>query len=220
MRTRTSLTALFIPLLICAQVRQGPRIGLAIATQTAGQFLQWQGLPKFGPIIGYSWEIPYTHQVGILIEPTIMSKGSWTQNAPLRINTFITQRYLEMPVLLKLDLDTARIGYFLTGGVIPAYWISGRYKVVQDGNVVTDFMYNLNQPNVRRMQWSLAIGLGNAGERWSWELRGQSSVTPFDRVIRAQNLVFGIHLTYRLLNYEERKARRAKRSGEEEENTP
>ncbi len=216
MRPRLSLAALFLPLLLSAQVRQGPRIGLAIATQTAGQFLQWQGLPKFGPILGYSWEIPYTHQVGILLEPTIMSKGSWTQNAPLKVNTFITQRYLELPVLLKLDLDTAHNGYFLTGGIIPAYWISGRYRVVQDGTEVQDFRYNLNQPNVRRMQWSLAVGLGNAGERWSWEIRAQSSVTPFDRVVRSQNLVFGIHFTYRLLNYDERKARRAERKGADE----
>jgi hypothetical protein len=212
MRTRTSLLAFLLPLLISAQVRQGPRIGLAIATQTAGQFLQWQGLPKLGPIIGYSWEIPYTHQVGILLEPMLMSKGSWTQNAPLKVNTFITLRYLEMPLMLKLDLDTARNGYFLTGGVVPGYWISGRYRVFQNGNEVQDFRYNLNQPNVRRMQWSIGVGLGRAGDRWSWELRGQSSVTPFDRVVKQQNLVFSLQFTYRLLNYEERKARRAARS--------
>ena len=219
MRRQSLLITLLAPLILSAQVRQGPRFGLAVATQTAGQFLQWQGLPKLGPILGWSWEIPYTHQVGILIEPMIMSKGSWIQNAPLKTNTFTTLRYLELPMMLKLDLDTARNGTFLTGGIIYGYWIYGRTRVTQSGTELSDVTYNLSQPNVRRSQWSVAVGLGRAAERWSWELRAQTSVTPFDRFIRSQNLVFGLHFTYRLLTYEERKAKRDAKKELEEEST-
>jgi len=198
-------------------VRQGPRFGLAVATQTSGQFLSWNGLPKLGPILGYSWDLPYTQQVGILIEPMVMSKGSWTQNAQQKLNTFITLRYLELPVLLKLDMDQAENGYFLTGGPIYGYWIHGRTRQTLNGQETLDVTYNLNQPNVRRSQWSVAVGLGRASDRWSWELRAQTSVTPFDRLQRVQNLVFGLHFTHRLLNYEERKARReARREAQEE----
>lgn len=219
MRSTVLKSALLLSITLTAQVRQGPRFGLAIATQTAGQFLQWQGLPKLGPILGWSWEIPYTHQIGILVEPNIMSKGSWIQNAPQQTNTFTTLRYLELPVMLKLDLDTAKNGTFLTGGIIYGYWIYGRTRVTQYGQETSNVTYNLSQPNVRRSQWSVAVGLGRAGKRWSWELRAQTSVTPFDRFIRSQNLVFGLHFTYRLLNYEERKAKRDAQKEKEEEST-
>lgn len=211
------LSALVCSALVCAQtVRQGPRFGLAVATQTSGQLLSWNGLPKLGPILGYSWELPYTSQVGILLEPMIMSKGSWTQNAQQQLNTFITLRYLELPALLKLDLDTAKNGYFLTGGVIYGYWVYGRTRQTLNGEETLDVTYDLNQPNVRRSQWSVAVGLGRASDRWSWELRAQTSVTPFDRLQRVQNLVFGLQFTHRLLNYEERKARREARRDAEE----
>lgn len=217
MRLRPLLPALLLPLVIQAQVRQGPRIGLAVATQTAGQFLQWQGLPKFGPIIGWSWQIPFTEQTDILLEPMIMSKGSWIQNAPLRSNTFTTMRYLELPLMLKLKLNSDH-GTYLSGGLIGGYWISGRIRSTQDGQEISDIRFNLNQPNVRRFQTSVALGLGRQGKKWGWEFRAQNSVTPFDRFIRSQNLVFGLHFTYLLPSYEERKAKRdAKKEKEEED---
>jgi len=219
MRPRSLLFTLIIPVIVSAQVRQGPRLGLAVATQTAGQFLQWQGLPKLGPIVGWSWEVPYTHQVGILIEPLIMSKGSWVRNAQLNSNTFTTLRYLELPVLLKLDVDTAKGGTYLSGGIVYGYWIHGRTRVTQSGQEISDITYDLSQPNVRRSQWSVALGLGRCGERWGWELRAQTSVTPFDRLIRSQNLVFGLHFTYRLPTYEERKVRRDAKKGVKQEET-
>lgn len=185
-----------VPAALCAQMRHGPRLGLAIATQTAGQFLQWQGLPKFGPIVGWSFDIPYTHQIGFRLEPMVMSKGSWTRNAQLNTNSFVTLRYLELPVLLRLDLDTARGGFFMTGGAVYGYWLSGRLRTTVNGEETQNIKYDLAQPNVNRSQWSIAVGLGQQGKKWSWELRGQSSITPFDKLIRSQNLVFGLHVTY------------------------
>jgi hypothetical protein len=219
MRTRSLLFATLLPSLLLAQVRQGPRFGLAVATVNANQFLQWQGLPKLGPIAGWSWDIPYTHQLSFLVEPMFMSKGSWIQNAPLKSNTFTTLRYLELPVMLKLDVDTAKGGTYLSGGIIYGYWLSGHVRVTQDGEEISDVKFDLSQPNVRRGQWSLALGLGRSGERWGWELRVQNSVTPFDPVQRTQNLVFGLHFTYKLPTYEERKAKRDAKAEKEEEST-
>ncbi len=218
MRARTLLITAVLPALAFAQVRQGPRLGLAVATQTAGQFLQWQGLPKFGPIVGWSWDIPYTHQLHVLVEPMLMSKGSWIQTPLFQQQSYTTLSYLELPVLAKLDVDATEHGTFLTGGVIYGYWIAGRFRQTQNGVEIIDQKFNLSGVNVRRSQWSVAVGLGRGNNRWAWEFRAQTSVTPFDRLIRSQNLVFGLHFTYRLPTYEERKAKRdAKEAAEEDE---
>ena len=217
MRARVFLGAMLLPCLLLAQVRQGPRLGLAVATQTAGQFLQWQGLPKLGPIAGWSWDIPYTHQLHILVEPMLMSKGSWIQTPLQQIQSYTTLSYLELPVLAKLDVDAAQDGTYLSGGVIYGYLISHRFRQTQNGAEVFDQKFDLSNPNIPRAQWSAALGLGRSSNRWAWELRAQTSVTPFDRLIRSQNLVFGLHFTYRLPTYEERKAKRdAKEAAEEE----
>lgn len=218
MRACTLLFTALLPALAFAQVRQGPRLGLAVATQTAGQFLQWQGLPKFGPIVGWSWDIPYTHQLHLLVEPMVMSKGSWIQTPALQLQSYTTLRYLELPVLAKVDVDGSEHGTFLTGGVIYGYWIAGRFRQTQNGIEIIDQKFNLSGTNVRRSQWSVGVGLGRGNNRWAWEFRAQTSVTPFDRLIRAQNLVFGLHFTYRLPTYEERKAKRdAKQEAEGED---
>lgn len=181
-----------------AQLRHGPRLGLALATQTAGQFLQWSGLPKIGPIVGWSFDIPLRGQIGMRVEPMLMSKGSWARDAVTNTNTFTTLRYLELPLLLRLDMQPAEDGLFLTGGPIYGYWLNGRYRTVVDGQETVDLTYDLSQSGVQRTQWSMALGLGGQGKNWSWEVRGQSSVSPFDRLQKGQNVVFGIHLTYRL----------------------
>lgn len=198
MKHRTLLFSLLLPAALHAQVRMGPRVGLALATQTAGQLLQWQGLPKLGPIVGWNFLFPWTDHVGIAVEPTWISEGSWTRNAQLNTNTFVTFHYLELPVLLHLDLDTIPDGLFLNGGLSYGYWLDGRYRTTQDGQEVQNVTYDLSQPNVRRSQWCVALGMGTQGPRWGFEVRVQQSITPFDKIVRSQNLVFGLNLSYRL----------------------
>lgn len=197
MRKLLLLTAA-LPSLLIAQVRTGPIAGISIATVNAGQFLQWTGLPKIGPVLGWKFKMPITSHVGFDLEPMYMSKGSWTRNATTNTNSFVTLRYLELPALIELDLDTVPDGLFLTGGLIYGYWLSGHFRTTQDGKDLVNFDYDLSGPNVRRSQWSVAVGLGRQGERWSWELRGQSSVTPFDALQRTHNLVFSLLVGYRL----------------------
>jgi len=137
----------------------------------------------------------------------------------LQLQSYTTLSYLELPVLAKLDVDAAENGTFLTGGVIYGYWIAGRFRQTQNGVEIIDQKFNLSGVNVRRSQWSVAVGLGRGNNRWAWEFRAQTSVTPFDRLIRSQNLVFGLHFSYRLPTYEERKAKRDAKEAAEEEKT-
>ncbi len=195
---RLLFLAVSFPTLLFAQVRMGPIGGVSLATVNSGQFLAWSGLPKIGPVLGWKFRLPITTHVGLDLEPMFMSKGSWTRNAPTNTNTFVTLRYLELPALIELDLDTIPDGLYLTGGLVYGYWLSGNVRTTQDGSEITNYSYDLSGPNVRRSQWSVAVGLGKQGSKWSWEVRGQSSVTPFDPLLRSHNLVFSLLVGYRL----------------------
>lgn len=194
---RRLLPILFLlPLLSTAQTtRTGPRVGVGLATISAGQLLQWNGLPKVGPIIGWSFEVPWTRQASWLIEPMYMSKGSLTQNAQLNTWTSVRLGYLELPLAIKLSLDTLPGGTFLTGALIGGYWINGRQKVKQNGVVLTDLSYGL-QGLKNRQQASVAIGFGWDKRNSAFEIRAQQSITPFSTLTRGQNLVVGLHYTY------------------------
>lgn len=192
------LALLFFPILLQAQhVRSGPRLGLAMATISAGPILQWNGLPKLGPIAGWSFEVPWTKQASWLIEPMYMSKGSLTQNAQMKTWTSVRYGYLELPLAIKLSLDTMPGGSFLTGALIGGYWINGRQKVKQDGTVLSDVSYTLSGIR-KREQASVAIGFGWDKRNSSFEIRAQQSISPMSTVIRGQNLVIGLHYTYYL----------------------
>ncbi len=212
MRRSLLLLLGFVPFLVSAQqTRSGPRLGLSMATISAGQ-LDWNGLPKFGPIAGWAWDIPWTRQASFLIEPMYMSKGSLTQNATTDTWTRVRLGYLEMPVALKFSMDTLPGGIFLSGGLIPGYWINGRQVVRQNGDVTYDQKYDL-QGATQRWQVSYAVGLGWDKDRTSFEVRLQSSMTPFSPVVQGQNLVVGLHFTY----YLPKKIAPKKKTTEEEE---
>ncbi len=207
------LLLLLLPISVVAQqTRSGPRAGLALATISGGQLLQWNGLPKVGPIAGWAWDIPWTRQASFLIEPMYMSKGSLTQNAQQNTWTKVRLGYLELPIAIKLSLDTVPGGIFLTGGVIGGYWINGRQVVKQNGNVTYDQKYDLSY-TTKRQQVSVAVGLGWDKKNTAFEVRAQTSVTPFSTVIRGQNLVVGLHFTY----YIPKKSNKPKKTSEEDE---
>ncbi|HQW04260.1 MAG TPA: porin family protein [Flavobacteriales bacterium] len=196
---------LFLPLLSHAQsARSGPRAGVGLATISAGQFLEWNGLPKVGPIAGWSFEVPWTEQASFLIEPMYMTKGSLIQNPTLRSWTSTRLGYLELPVLIKFSLQSDLGGIFLTGGAIGGYWINGRFKVKQDGSVLTDQKYTVTGSS-NRTQVSVTAGMGWDIGTSSFEVRIQQSITPFSPVIRGQNLVVGLHYTYYLPKKKEKK---------------
>lgn len=193
---RLLLPFLFVPILLHAQTtRSGPRLGVGLATISAGALLQWNGPPKVGPLGGWAWEIPWTRQASWLIEPMYITKGSLTQNPQLNAWTSVRLGYLELPVAIKFSLDTMPGGVFLTGSLIGGYWINGRYKVTQNGSTLMDNKYELDGAR-NRQQVSVGIGLGWDKRAHAFEVRAQQSITPFSTVIRGQNVVVGLHYTY------------------------
>lgn len=213
MRRSLILSLLFVPILVHAQSgRNGPRAGVGLATISAGQLLQWNGLPKVGPIAGWSFEIPWTEQASFLLEPMYMTKGSLVQNPQLRTWTSNRLGYLELPLMAKFSLQKDPGGVFLSGGIIGGYWLNGRYKVTQDGNVMIDQKYTVSGSR-NRMQVSAAVGMGWDLGTSSFEVRVQQSITPFSPVIRGQNLVVGLHYTY----YIPKKGQKTKKAKDEED---
>lgn len=194
---RFLLLLLFAPLLLRAQnvPRSGPRLGVGMATITAGGLLNWNGLPKVGPLGGWAWEIPWTEQASWLIEPMYITKGSLTQNAQLKTWTSVRLGYIEVPVAVKFSLRPDPGGIFLTGALMGGYWINGRQVIRQDGRVLSDQKYNLTYTE-RRFQASVGVGLGWDMGTSAFEVRVQQSISPFSTVVRGQNMVAGLHYTY------------------------
>ena len=196
MRTALLLSILF-PFTLTAQVRTGPRAGLSLATVSAGGLFNWTGLPKVGPILGWSLEVPWTAQASFLVEPMYMSKGSLTQNRQQRTFTSVRLGYLELPVMFKVSTDPQPDGFFLTAGAMLGWWMNGRTVTRQDGKVTLESSFTL-QGTTNRSQASVGVGFGWDRPRSRFEVRYQTSVTPFSTVLRGQNLVAGLHYTYLL----------------------
>lgn len=178
-----------------AQTWHGPRLGIGMATVNAGQFLAWTGLPKFGPIGGYSFDFKMNGQVSLMVEPMYVAKGSLVQAAQFRQTTRTTLHYVELPFVLKVSVNKNPQGLFLGGGLVPGYLLSGREQVTQDGQELID--RGIDTENIRRTQFSICLGLGFEKGPFELEVRGTNSITPFDTVVRRQNLVIGLHATFR-----------------------
>lgn len=180
-----------------AQVpRNGPKLGFGIATQTAGQFLAWSGLPKPGPIAGWSFEAPLTNQTSLLIEPMYIGKGSVTVNSVYKTRYSIALNYLEIPLLLKVSTNPDPQGLYLSGGLMYGYLLNTKYKEYDHGTLVTNTSYALTN-TTNRGQWSAAVGLGQEFGNWLVEIRGQSSLNTFDRLVRSHNVVYSVQLAWR-----------------------
>lgn len=205
---RANLIALLLlPLTVAAQEsRNGPKIGLGISTQTAGQFLAWSGLPKVGPIMGWSFEAPVTSQVSLLIEPMYITKGSLTVNSQYKTRTSITLNYLEMPILVKVSTNPDPQGLFISGGLMYGYYLGGRVKNFEYGQLVSNGTFSAEGTN--RSQFSAALGLGHEIGHWMWELRGQSSLNTFQPVVRSHNVVYSVQVAWRFATQAEKEQKR------------
>jgi len=206
---RANLIALLLlPLTVAAQEsRNGPKIGLGIATQTAGQFLAWSGLPKLGPVAGWSFEAPVTSQVSLLIEPMYIGKGSVTVNSQLKTRSSVALNYVELPLLLKVSTNPDPQGLFLTGGLMYGYFLHGKIKNFRDGNLESTYDFSPTG-TTNRSQWSAAVGLGHEKGHWMLELRGQSSLNTFDRLVRSHNVVYSVQVAWRFATQAEKEQKR------------
>ena len=123
------IVVLLLPYSVAAQEsRNGPKIGIDIGTQTAGQFLSWYGLPKLGFIAGWSFEAPLTSQVSLLIEPMYIGKGSVNVNSQLKTRGSVALNYLELPLMLKVSTNPDPQGLFLCGGLMYGYFLFGKVR--------------------------------------------------------------------------------------------
>lgn len=177
--------------------RNGPRVGLGLATQTTGGLFQNTTDMLIGPMLGWHFEAPLHWQVSLMPEILYMTKGSVVRNPAQGVRTRSTFHYIEVPLLLKVSTDQQADGMYLIGGPSAGYFLSGRYQSWLNGQQNTDIRYDLSN-NERRFQFSVVFGMGMEGHRWAFDVRAQSSVTPFDRLIRVQNQVYALTLAYRM----------------------
>ncbi|MBK7945499.1 MAG: PorT family protein [Flavobacteriales bacterium] len=177
--------------------KHGPRLGLCLATQSTGGLFSNTTDMLLGPMVGWHFDVPVHWQVSIMPEVLWLTKGYVVRNPALGVRNKTTFRYLEVPLLVKVSTDKAAEGMFLLFGPSAGYFLSGRTQTWLNGEQNTDFRYDLSQ-NERRLQFSIVIGMGMDGKRWSFDVRAQTSVTPFDPVARIQNQVYAITAAYRL----------------------
>lgn len=176
----------------------GPRFGLGLATQSVGGLFQNTSNLMPGPLLGWHFDLPVHKQVSIMPEFLWMTKGFSFQNPALVTRTRSTFRYLEVPVSLKIHMDkNKQDGLYLLAGPSVGYYLSGRFKQWVDGEVQIDGRYTL-PPNGQRLQFSGLVGMGIEGEKWAFDVRAQTSVTPFERFTRIQNVVYQLTFAYRL----------------------
>ncbi len=179
------------------QGHQGPRIGFGMATQSNGQLFGNTSNLLLGPIIGWHFEAPLHPQVSLMPEILWMTKGFTIRNPAQSTRARSTFRYLEVPLGVKVSTDKAADGMYLLLGPSFGYFLSGRYQNWLNGDLITDVKYDLSSTQ-KRFQVSGMVGMGMEGERWSFDVRAQTSVTPFDRLQRVQNVVYALTVAYRI----------------------
>ncbi len=179
------------------QSHQGPRMGLGMATQSVGGlFSNTQNL-LVGPVLGWHFEAPLHPQVSLVPEILWMVKGSVVRNPSQDTRERSSFNYLEVPLGVKISTEKATDGMYLLVGPSLGYMLSGRYKKWQYGDVIVDEKYELSDSQ-NRFQFSVMVGLGMEGPKWAFDVRAQTSLTPFDPLLQVQNVVYALTFAYRI----------------------
>ena len=173
----------------------GPRIGLGMATQTTGALFQNSSNLRLAPVLGWYIEAPLHQQVGLLVEALWLTKGSAYRNPAISNRTQNTYRYIEIPFLAKISTNKEPNGLFLLIGPSFGYLVSSRYKSWTNGVKIDDIKIDLTNSQ-RRFQFSGLAGIGLESERMTFDVRAQTSLTPFDRLLRGQNVVYAVTVGY------------------------
>jgi len=175
----------------------GPRLGVGMANQSVGGLFQNTNDLLLGPIIGWYVEAPLHPQVSLMPEILWMTKGAVVRNPALGVRARSTLRYVEVPLILKVSLDPSVDGIYLLAGPSFGMFMTGRYQTWLNGQEQFDYRYTLASSE-RRYQFSGLVGMGMEGPRMAFDVRAQTSLTPFDRYIRVQNVVYALTVAYRL----------------------
>ena len=194
-----SLSLLLLFASTCAFAQEGhhgPRIGLGMATQSAGGLFQSTQDLLLAPVIGWYLEAPLHPQVSLMPELLWMTKGAVVRNQIQGVRARSTLRYVEVPLLLKVSLDASADGMYLLAGPSFGVFMTGRYQTWLNGEEQYDYRYTLASSE-RRYQFSGVLGMGMEGPKMAFDVRAQTSLTPFDRFIRSQNVVYALTVAYR-----------------------
>jgi Outer membrane protein beta-barrel domain len=178
----------------------GPRFGLGMATQSTGGLFQNTDDLLLGPVFGWCFEAPLHPQLVLQPEVLWMVKGSVVRNQAQGVRSRSTFHYLEVPVLVKISTDKQSNGMFLLAGPSMGYYLTGRYQQWLNGQLNTDIKYDLSE-NEKRFQFSVVLGMGTEGERWGFDVRAQTSLTPFQALINVQNVVYALTFSYRIKSH-------------------
>ena len=199
MRPRQLLIVIyFLPLLASAQHIHGPRVGIGLATQSVGGLFQSTSNLLPGIVLGYGMEFAMHPQFIIMPELLYMTKGAVVRNQAQLTRSMSAYRYLELPLMVKVGTDSKPGGIFLTIGPSLGYYVAGRYRQWYDGDLQQDIKYQLAETD-NRFQFSAAVGMGTDMERTSFEVRAQTSLTPFSSTLQAQNIVYQLTFAWRFL---------------------
>lgn len=201
---RALLPLLFLPLVANAQNIHGPRLGMSLATQSAGGLFQNTSNLLPGAVVGYGLELPMHPQFIIMPELLWMKKGAVVRNQAQLTKSRTSLYYLELPVLVKVSTDAKPGGIFLTIGPSLGYYLAGRYKQWYNGEVKQDIKYDLQNTD-NRFQFSAAFGMGTDMKRTSFEFRAQTSLTPFSATLKTQNIVYQLVFAWRIVPTEKTK---------------
>ncbi len=194
---RTFLLAFTLLAFPLVHAQHGPRLGVSLATQSAGGLFQNTSDLLIGPLVGWHFEAPVHQQVSIMPEVLFMTKGFAFRNPIQATRTRRTFRYLEVPILAKVSVDKDPGGLYLLAGPSIGYFITGRNKVWQENQLLFDQQFSL-PANGRRLEFSGLVGMGMEGERLAFDVRAQTSLTPFERFTRIQNVVYAFTVAYRI----------------------
>lgn len=175
----------------------GPRLGLDLATQSVGGLFQNTNNLLVGPQVGWFFDIPVHPQFSIMPEVQFMTKGSVVRNQANQIRDRVTYRYLEVPISVKISTDDKPGGLYLLVGPSLGYYVAGRAQRWVDGQLVYDVKYDLQNTD-NRFQFSMLVGMGTEWKRWAFDVRAQTSLTPFSSFTNVQNVVYALTLGYRL----------------------
>ena len=191
--------------------QHGPRVGFGLATRGPGVFGGSKADMMPAPLFGWHVEARLHDQVSFMPEVLWMTKGSYVRNPALRSSTILTMRYVEVPLLLKVSTDKKPNGMFILIGPGLGWFIQGREQRYLNGEKNYDEPIKIDDIG-RRSQFSVTLGFGLEGRRFGFDVRGQSSTGLFDPIVRPQNQVYAITVTYRFNS-----APPEKRAEEEEE---
>lgn len=176
----------------------GPRFGLGLATQSVGGLFQNTSNLMPAPLLGWHFDFPVHPQMSVMPELLWMTKGFVVRNPTDATRSKSTFRYLEMPVSLKVHMDKKKQdGLYLLVGPSLGYYLKGNYKQWSEDDLIIDQEYILPSTG-RRFEVSGLIGMGMEGEKWSFDVRAQTSLTPFEQYTTIHNVVYGITFAYRI----------------------